>query len=167
LIQAENEFQWLRRSRIPRFFALLGARDRVRRKAAARLLSSEEGKEVFCPCDRDGTGALSAQLDVFLREVKNARDRVEFRGATGPQFAGALRTSVFASQLSKLRDVDNALLIEIIHFYADLGTLEQIIEGVNDASAEYTRADAHSGQKDDIRPRLLSSLRVLEEQISS
>jgi hypothetical protein len=73
---------------------------------------------------------------------------------------------VFTSQIGKLRDVDDPLMIEIIHFYSDLGTLERIIESANDISADYTRAEAYSGQKDDIRPRLASTLRVLQEQMS-
>jgi hypothetical protein len=34
-----------------------------------------------------------------------------------------LRTSVFASQIGKLSDADDPLLIDIVHFYSDLGAL--------------------------------------------
>lgn len=44
--------------------------------------------------------------------------------------------------------------------------VERIIEGVNETGIEYTRAPVPSGEKDTIRPQLLSSLRVLQEQLA-
>ena len=58
-------------------------------------------------------------------------------------------------------------MIEVVHFYSDLGTLQGVFEGANELGAEFARAHVPSGQKDSIRPQLMSTLKVLQEQISS
>jgi hypothetical protein len=73
---------------------------------------------------------------------------------------------VFASQVGKLRDVDDPIMIEVVHFYSDLGTLQQIFSVANDLGAEYNRADVFSGQQDRVRPLLVSTLTELLLQMS-
>jgi hypothetical protein len=58
----------------------------------------------------------------------------------------SLRTSVFTSQVGKLSDVHDALLIDVIHFYSDLGTLQQVFDGVNELGVEFNRTDRYSIQ---------------------
>jgi len=98
-------------------------------------------------------------------KCRDSTDRVKGGSATGPQFAAALRTAVFTSQVAKL-SLDDPLLISVVHYYSDLGTLQHILEMVDDTSAEFSSADASSAQKETVRPRLLSSLRVLQEQLA-
>ena len=128
---------------------------------------AKRDKESFLRAVGMELDALSDQLDASLYEVKGSTDRVTGGGATGPQFAGALRTAVFSSQVAKLRDVDDPLLISVVHYYSDLGTLQQTFEMANVTSAEFTRADVLSGQKESVRPRLLSTLIELQKQISN
>lgn len=106
--------------------------------------------------------ALSGQLAGALDEVRGSTERA--KSGTGPQIAATLRTSVFTSQLGKVRNVDDPLTLEVIHFYSDLGNLEKIIEGVNRTSIEFVTAEA-GNQKHEAQKRLLSTLQVLAEQI--
>ena len=79
---------------------------------------------------------------------------------------------VFTSQIGKLRDVDDPLAIEVIHFYSDLGTLQQLFESVNEQAAELNRAP-HVLPIEAMRISIpltspaKSTLKVLEEPISS
>jgi hypothetical protein len=88
-------------------------------------------------------------------------------GGEGPRYATSLRTSVFTTQIGKLRDVADPLLIEVIHFYSDLGTLEEVFQGVNDVSQEFREPETGYGQKKVIQGRLISALTVLQERIST
>jgi len=163
-MQAESHFSWLREFLVPVFFTLIGAVIGFVASQIRDYFQAKRAKQSFVRAIGMELDALGNQLDASLLEVTASRERIESRGSTGPQIAAAFRTIVFTSQLGKLRDVDDALMIEIVHFYSDLATLERIIESLNDTGAEYTRANAASGEKDSVRPRLLSTLRVLQEQ---
>ncbi len=171
-----HQFSWLREVGIPAFFVVLGAglgaglsflasRNLEKQKAKRDEQKAKQGKESFLRAIGMELDALSDQFDATFQEVKGSIERIP--GGTGPQFAWALRTSVFTSQIGKLRDVDDPLIIKVIHFYSDLGTLQHIFETANDLGNEYSRAPVPSGQKDSVRPRLLSSLRVLQEQLAA
>jgi|SRR6267378_6929884 len=165
-MQAEPHFSWLSGFVIPILFTLFGAglgfiASQVRDEWVAK-----RAKKAFLRAIGMELDALGTQLDASLHEIRGSTERVKGGDQTGPQFAAALRTSVFASQLTKLRDVDDPLLITVVHFYSDLGTLEHILEIVNEQSAEFTSADVFSGRKDNARPRLLSTLIELQNQIS-
>jgi hypothetical protein len=125
---------------------------------------ARQAKASFIKGVRIELDALDKQLDETLREVTESIDRVK-QLASSPRFAGIIRRSVFDGQVQKLKDVSDPLVIEVIHFYSDLGLLEQIFASVNDLSVEYARTTSEV-QKPAIQNRLLSSLRVLTEKIS-
>jgi hypothetical protein len=111
---------------------------------------------------------LGGQLDASLHTVKQIAAEILGGRNTGPNFADVgLRTSVFSTQVGKLRNVADPLLIDLIHFYSDLATLESIFRRVNDLGAEFNRvaAPGPSGREEAIRPHLNSALTVLQEQI--
>jgi hypothetical protein len=165
-MQAVPYFSWLREFAVPAFFTLFGAALGYIATLIRDERKAKRDKQAFLRAVGMELDALSNQLDASLYEVKGSTDRVNGGSPTGPQFAAALRTAVFTSQVAKLRDVDDPLLISVVHYYSDLGTLQHILEMVNDLSAEFTRADAFSGQKESVRPRLLSTLIELQNQIS-
>ena len=165
-MQTEPHFSWLREFAVPAFFTLFGAALGFIASQIRDWWKARRDKQAFLRAVGMELDALGNQLDATFDEVRGSYERVK-GGGTGPQFSWALRTSVFTSQIGKLRDVDAPLLIEVVHFYSDLGTLEHIFESVNEQSAEYHRADAFSGKKDDVRPRLLSTLIALQHQIPS
>jgi hypothetical protein len=166
----------LREVGIPAFFVVLGAvlgsglsflasQHLEKQKSRRDKQKAKQDKESFLRAIGMELDALSDQFDTTLQEVKGSIERIP--GGTGPQFAWSLRTSVFTSQIGKLGDVDDPLIIKVIHFYSDLGTLQHIFETTNDLGNEYSRASAPSGQKESVRPRLLSTLRVLQEQLAA
>jgi hypothetical protein len=139
-------------------------RDARRTERDERL--AERVKPAFLRAIDMELGALGSQLDGSILNVNLARRELATGNGHSPHWALALRTAVFSSQLPKLRDVDDPLLIEIIHFYSDLGTLQQVLEGANKMSDEYNSLDPFSTQRSTIQPRLLSVIRVFEERLN-
>lgn len=164
-MQADPHFSWLREFAEPAFFTLFGASLGYVATLVRDERKAKRDKQAFLRAVGMELDALSAQLDASLTEVRGSTDRLQGGASTGPQFAAALRTAVFVSQVAKLRDVDDPLLISVVHYYSDLGTLQHVLEIVNGLSAEFGRADTFSGQKDSVRPRLLSSLLVFQQQL--
>lgn len=168
-MKADSQVSWLREFLFPALFVLIGAvLGTVFTYFESKFSEDREAKRIrqsFLRAIGMELDAHSDQLDATFNEVDGAIGRVT-HGKVGPQFAWALRISVYTSQVGKLRAVDDSLMLEVVHFYSDLGSLQKILEGANGLSAEFTRASVPSGQKDEIRPQLLSTLRVLNEQIS-
>jgi hypothetical protein len=160
-MQVEPHFSWLHEIAIPVCFTLLGAGIGYFAGALRDGQKAKRDKIAFLRAIGMELDALGAQLDSSSLEVTGSKGRLEDRTSQGVHFAFALRTSVFESQIGKLRDVDDPLLIKIVHFYSDTGTLEHIFESANDTGAEYARGD-----RDSVRPRLMSTLIELQNQIS-
>src|SRR5580704_4685154 len=107
-MQLETHFSWLREVLVPTIFILLGSvvgffASQFRDSWKARRVKKSFMRAIGMELD-----ALGDQLDASLHEVKSSTARVA-NGGTGPQFAAALRTSVFSSQIGKLSDVDDPL----------------------------------------------------------
>lgn len=158
-----HDFSWLRELLIPAFFTILGTAvgyfvalvrdDREATRARTAFLRAV-GMEL---------DALEKQLDASLVEVSESLERVKAQH-TGPQFAAALRTAVFTGQIGKVRDVDDDLMIDLIHFYSDLASVDQIFQSTNQLSVTFNTTES-SGQKSVAGGRLVSSLWVLQAQI--
>jgi hypothetical protein len=178
-MQLEHHFSWLRELMIPVVFVLLGAALGFTASQINDWLKAKRDKKAFLRAIGMELDALRVQLNEWDSEVKSSLESVSGGSPTGPQYSATLQTTVFSSQLGKLRDVDDALLADVILFYAELGTLDQSIKIVNDTSAEFTRTPVtdwletfdvsgpRPGTKESIRPRLLSSLSVLQKKIST
>jgi hypothetical protein len=171
-----HQFSWLREVVVPAIFVALGAvlgaglgllaSERLEKQKSKRdEEKAKHDKDSFLRAIGMELDALSDQLDASSLEVTGSTDRV--KGGTGVHLAAALRTSVFSSQLSKLRDVADPLMIKVIHFYSDLATLQQIIESVNSLSTEFNSAELAHGARQGAQTRLLSALRVLQESFSA
>ena len=176
MLQADpHQFSWLREVGIPGFSLVLGtglgaglsfvASEKLEQRKAKRDEQKEKrAKHSFLRAIGMELDALREQFRMALEEVNGSTERA--KNGTGPQIAANLRTAVFTSQLGKVRDVDDPLMVQVIHFYSDLGNLQKIIDGVNSSSIDFVRAEA-GNPKRDAQVRLLSTLRVLQEQISS
>ena len=159
------QFSWSRSVAIPVIFTALGAALGFVASQLRDELKARRDKKAFLRAVGMELDALSIQLTDSLREVKNSAERVKGKGP-GPQFAMTLRTSVYGSQLSKLRDVDDPLLIKVINFYSDIGTVQHMIEIVNADAIEYTHAEAFQGARDRARSRLESGLYQLQIKLT-
>jgi hypothetical protein len=163
-LQGAAHFSWLREFLVPAFFTLFGAILGFVVGHVTDKWKASDAKESFLRAVGMELDALGNQLDGSIYEVQGAADRVAAGHDTGPQFSFAFRTSVFTSQIGKLQDVADPLLIEVVHFYSDFGTLESVLNATNEVSAEFTRAPSGRDGKERIRPRLKSTLIELDRQ---
>lgn len=163
-LPSAQPFSWLSEAFVPAPFTVLGAilgfavgeiRDEWKAKRALVTFARAIGFEL---------DALSDQLDASFYEVQGSIERLT-KDHTGPQFAVGLRKIVFTTQLEKLRDVNDPLMLKIVHFYSDLGILEYVWRLVNEMSVELNRANAE--QRTGARTRLHSGFTSLKGQISS
>jgi hypothetical protein len=163
MIVPEQSFSWLREFVVPAFFTLLGSGIAFVFGHFYHDLKAKRAKDSFLVAVGMELDALDDQLDASLDQVKDAADR--FRGGKPPQFAPTFRTTIFTSQVGKLRDVDDPLLIEVAHFYSDFGTLERIFEGANHLGREFSNTVTLSAQRDAIGASLESALMALQVSI--
>ena len=158
---------WIEKLLIPGFFILIGAivgwvitelREKIQARRSKRAFLSAVGLEL---------DALIAQLDSSVKTVDESLNRLETGGGP-PQLAGVIRRTVFDSQLSKLRDVDDARIMEVILLYSDIGTLDQVVAKLNEQSAELVKLSSNVTTSSvyviPARSRVMSALRVLKEE---
>jgi hypothetical protein len=155
----------LRELVIPAFFTLFGAGIGFIASQIKDYAQARRAEKSFLRAVRMELGSLNDQLSALVEQAVGATSAVAGRSPMGPQFATAFRTSIFTNQIGKLRDLDDSVLIEVVHFYSDFGTLERIIENVNATSKEYSQAEVFRGSKDAVLPRLLAGLGELQSQI--
>lgn len=164
-MQAEPPFSWLHGVVIPILFTVFGTVIGFFASQVQDDRRARQAKKAFLRAVGMELDALDVQLDASFREASESAQRVKGGDSTGPRFVGNPRRSVFDGQIGKLRNVDDPMMIEIIHFYSDLAIVEKAFEAANEFGAEYTRT-ASDVQRPSAQARLLSALRVLQEQIS-
>ena len=116
--------------------------------------------------------AIGMELDALAEQINSLKSAVDTRPPTGPRGVSphhtlALRTSVFSTQLGKLRQVDDPLVLSVIHFYSDLGALQQAVDNTNAASDAYSLSDAHDQTRGKTTPMLETAVALLKNQIST
>ncbi len=176
---AARDFSWLRELILPVSFILVGAGLGFFLSQVSDWLKAKRDKKAFLRAIGMELDALRSQLEEWNREVKESLESVSGGSATGPQYSAVLQTTVFKSQLGKLRDVDDSLVAGVILFYSELGMLEQSVKIVNDTSAEFTRTSVtdwleqhdmlgpRPGTKESLRLLLKSSLISLQNKTST
>jgi hypothetical protein len=83
-----------------------------------------------------------------------------------PQVGLLWVTTVFDTQLGKLRDVADDLLLQTIETYAMVTRTKGIVAAVNEGSRDYVNAKA-GNEKAEAHKRLGSVVRVLQEEAAS
>jgi hypothetical protein len=116
--------------------------------------------------------AVGMELDALAQQIKSLKKDVSSRpplaiGVLSPQHTLVLRTTVFSSQLGKLKQVDDPLVLDVIHFYSDLGALEQAVKDTNAASGPYNVSLPHDGTRGKTLPVLAAALEALTKQIET
>jgi hypothetical protein len=165
-MQIQTQFSWLREVVVPVIFIFIGS---VLGFIASQLrdyLKARQAKKSFLVAIGMELDTLQDHLSAWTLAAVAAKVRVTQHGFA-PKFSAALQTTVFTSQIGKLGDVDDKLVLEVIRFYSQLGIVQQSLQGINEAGDEYNRTDATHGAQYRLGIQLQSGLTVLEEQISS
>jgi carboxylesterase type B len=154
--------EWADKFLLPAFFILLGALLSLFISEWKDHHQAKKRKQAFLRAVGMELEALTDQLNASLREVDASQDRLQAFG-TGPYIVGTVRIIVFTSQLGKLRDVDDPVIMEVIKLYSDLGIVEKILESVNEHGKIYN-ATTSDVQKSVARSRVNSTLLVFKEE---
>ena len=135
---AEAHHSWW----IPAVYTLLGtvigavvgfAADRVKAWFDARKI-----KHAFLEAVRVELERLQEQL-LGLDEMLRGSLAESRNLGTPHEFIVSLKTKVFESQLANLKDLSDALLLDIVHFYSNLALLPSIVESLNERARECRR----------------------------
>jgi hypothetical protein len=165
-MKSQAQFSWLSGFAIPILFTFFGAVLGFCASEFHDYLQARRTKKAFLQAVRTELGALTTQLDDWHYGTMIQQGNVAGNAQTGPTLRKSFGKAVYTSQLGKLRDLNDSLLLEIAQVYSSLSTLESFIEGVNEISSEFNRADIFSGQQNRVRPRLTKALTELVEQSS-
>ncbi len=128
-------------------------------------LDARAAKQAFLRAIRLELVALREQLEASLTEVNAGRVRYATNIGSPPQFAVTLRTTVFSTQLGKLKDLSDPLIMALVKFYSDVPRLERIIDLLNRKSGEAFKA-ATGDQQTAVAKDILSMVQVLSEDLS-
>jgi hypothetical protein len=162
---SDPQFSWLREVMVPAFFTVIGSALGFMAGQLRDGWKARHAKQSFLQAIGMELDALSVQLSGSLGVVKKTFEEVSSGNRTNSTFAMKWRTIVFTSQLGKLRDLGDPLLIEIVHFYSDLGMLDEICDEANDFNARFNRPDVPSGSSGSYRTSLGNTLKALERTL--
>src|SRR6266403_3414308 len=158
---------WTEKLVIPGFFILVGALVGWIGTELKEKLQARRSKRAFLRAVGLELDAICAQLESTDKTVDASLNRLE-QGGGPPHFAGVVRRTVFDSQLSKLRDVDDALIVEVILLYSDIGTLDQVVATLNQQGTELAKLASDITTSlpyvTAARSRVMSALLVLKEE---
>lgn len=157
---------WLDRFLIPVGFTLLGAVIGFAASQAKDWLDARRAKQAFLHAVGQELKALEEQLLASQKEVDEARQRYVEGSGMAPQFAATLRTTVFSSQLNKLRDLSEPIVMEVVKLYSDIGVLDRITELLNRQSTEAFKA-ASGYQQIAVASQIRSTLQALSGQLAA
>ena len=156
---------WADKFLLPAFFIFLGALISLFVSEWKDSYRAKKSKEAFLRAVGMELDALTEQLIATRTEITASLVRLQSFGH-GPHLVGNVRNTVFTSQLGKLRDVDDPLVMDVIKLYSDLGSMEKMYLAVNEGSKMYAESTSDV-QKPVARSRVHSTLLVMNEQIDN
>jgi len=142
---------WIDRILIPAAFTLLGAGIGLATSQISGWFERRRTKQAFLRGIRLELHGLQEQLQASLSEAESSKDRLQRNVAAPPQLVATLRNTVFTSQLGRVSDLSDPLIIEIVKLYSDLPVLLQIIEVLNRHSSDLSKDDGSAQQAQRIR----------------
>ena len=83
--------------------------------------------------------------------MEGSKERLQTGVPTPPHLVATLRNTVFTSQLGRISDLSDPLIIEIIKLYSDLPVLLQVIGALNQQSSELSKDDGSAQQAQRVR----------------
>jgi len=127
---------WVDRIVVPISFTLIGA---LLGFASGRLkdwLDDRKAKKIFLRAVRVEMSALRDHMDGTLKDATQARDELNKGIPVALHLSTVFQTGIYSSQVGKLRDIFDLLVIEVIQFYDKLANLERVKSRVTEVSFE-------------------------------
>jgi hypothetical protein len=89
-------------------------------------LDDRRAKKVFLRAIRVELSVVRGHLEGTLKDATEARDKLGKEEQVALHLAAVFQTGIYSSQVGKLKNVFDSLVIEIIQFYDRLSNLEKI-----------------------------------------
>lgn len=126
---------WVTAIVLPSVFLVLGALIGFMGTWVRDKVDARRARNAFLRAIRRELESLERQLDGAVAELEDSKQKMEASWHV-PQFVLTLRTTVYSSQLGKLRDVADPLLLEIVEVYSEISSLAGFVDLLNRHSAE-------------------------------
>lgn len=155
---------------VPAVFVFLGALLGFGAGQIKDYVDSRRIKKAFLKAIRIELTTLRAHLDGTMKDVTEVLDGLRQKGTRkalhlSPKF----QTGVYASQLARLRDVSDPVVLEIIRFYDQLSNLEIVKAHVTARSFELSALTDSNGdieKENPIGSDYVSSLEEVKRRIN-
>ena len=131
---------------IPIMFVLLGAGIGFGVGQLTGWLERRRTKRAFLRAIRLELQSLQEQLQATLDELEGSKERLQRGVPAPPEIIGAIRNTVFTSQLGRISDLSDPLIIDIVKLYSDLSILTQFVEVLNRHGRELSKDDGIAQQ---------------------
>lgn len=137
-IPSEQIPWWLDRVLVPVFFTFFGASLGFGFGRLKDWFDDRKALQVFLKAIRMELLRVCEHLRGTLKDATQCRDDIQKGNRRVLHLASAFLTTIYSSQLGRVKDVSNALVIEVIAFYGSLANLERVKSHVTTASIEIT-----------------------------
>jgi hypothetical protein len=130
---------WLDRIVVPVFYTFFGASLGFGFGRLKDWLDARIARRTFLKAVRVELSTIHRHLEGTLRDTTEVKECLERGERRVLHLATTFQTAIYASQLGKLRDVSDPLLIDVIQFYDKLSNLERIKSRLISQSLDLTR----------------------------
>ncbi len=124
---------WVNSIVLPTIFLFWGATIGFAATWVRDRLDARNAKKAFMKAIRRELAALDQQLSTAIAEVEEASRKLD-ESRHLSQFGISFRTAVYSTQLGKLKNLDDPILLEIVAVYSDISSLDEIVAVVNQQS---------------------------------
>jgi hypothetical protein len=155
---------WVTSLAIPAFFVVLGATVGLVFGEIKDWFKEKRTKRAFLKAVSIELSALKSTLEQAIEYIEGLMVLVQVNGHA-PQLVPRWGTSVFGTQLGKLRDVADPLVVQVIETYMMVSVIERGFAQANHDSQNFASAKP-GNEKATAQSRLNSTLRVLNEEIT-
>lgn len=149
---AEQIPWWFDHLAVPILFTLFGAFLGFALGRLNNWLDNRRAKKAFLAAIRAEALLLREHLAGTLRDATENRAKLDSGQKVALHLATAFLTTVYSSQLGKISDLDDPVLIEIVRLYGDLSNLERVKSHLMETSSMLTTLG------DDVDPGRLGAL---------
>jgi hypothetical protein len=125
---------WLGSVVLPCVFLVLGAIIGFAATWVRDHLDARNAKRAFLRAIRRELEAVDEQLQNSISTVETATQRLK-ESQHLPQFTLSFENTVYSTQLGKLKDLDDPLLLEIVRVYSGISRLDDVARLLNEQSS--------------------------------
>jgi len=130
---------WLDHFLIPAFFTFFGASMGFGFARLKESLDDRKAKKAFLKAIRIEMSTVRDYLKGTLRDATEYKESLETGHRKVLYLVSTFPTAVYASQIGRLKDVSDPLIIEVLEFYSNLSNLERIKSHLTSASFDLTK----------------------------